>query len=245
MRAGVVAGCLFILGCGPVGAPGMEMYEPLWEAPSFDPAAGMIAIDALAEGVLASSCGWDVPADPQGTVFADPLLGLGADTLRAGEHDHDDGFGAVGLCRAEPVEGAPYFRLVAAGFESDEDLDGSGAIGDSALSLDFWRDDAPRAVGESGGRRNIYVDVVDENGATLNADNAPELQIVRRTLGGASELYPVAAKVDEFDTRLPMLGGERISVSIEGVSDEVLNLRAPAEHNVSYVLVFQRLSPGH
>jgi hypothetical protein len=215
----------------------MSAYEPVasWDDELVDK-------DGVILGRAVESCGWDVPALPGQAIFASALLDTAGDTLRAGAHDHDDGLGAVGLCRGTPVPGAPYYRLIAAGFESDEDLDGSGSDADGALHPGFWRDDDPRAVGESGGRHAIYVDVVDENGAVLDRNTAPELRIVKRFHEGPTELIGIDAKgPDEFNTNIPMWGGQRIAISVEGNSDEVMNLRMPANHHVGYVLIFQRV----
>ena len=64
-------------------------------------------------------------------------------------------------------EGEPFFRLVAAGFETDEDINGDGDQAD-ALPVDFWQDPSHAGVGESGGRVNVYIEVVDEDGFTLS-----------------------------------------------------------------------------
>jgi hypothetical protein len=187
-------------------------------------------------------CDFALPIAPPPTVlWADALSATGAGTL--GGHGHDDGLGAVGFCAGVPQPGEPFFRLVAAGVEVDYDIDGDGSDADDYLRVDFWQDpSAFTGFGESGGRVNVYVEIVDEAGAVLNEQSAPEIRIERTIEGGPTDLLPLTSKPpNEFQTNFAMVGGgARYGVQIEGVSDRVINMRLPVNHHVSYVLVFRR-----
>lgn len=186
-------------------------------------------------------CDFEAPVPAAAPVlWAAPLSQTGAATL--GGHGHDDGKGPVGFCPGTPVSGQPYYRLIAAGFETDEDVTNDGDQNDP-LPVDFWKDAASFAgVGESGGRVNIYVQIVDAGGNVLNVDNSPEIRVEVETLGGSTQSLPLTSKpANEFQTNFPMTGGgTRYGISIEGASDRVINMRLPVNHHVCYVLVFRR-----
>ena len=172
-------------------------------------------------------------------LWAKPLSATGAGTL--GGHGHDDGKGPVGFCAGTPVSGQPFYRLIAAGFESDEDLDKDG--NNDPLPVDFWKNAASfSGVGESGGRINVYVQIVDGAGKVLNVTTHPEIRIQKTILDGPTESLKLDSKpANEFQTNFPMTGGgTRYGVAIEGASDRVINLRLPVNHHVTYVAVFRR-----
>ena len=188
-------------------------------------------------------CTWDdlrAPEDP--TVFWPATLNAtGADTL--GGHGHDDGRGPIGFCRGTPVAGQPFYRLLAVGFETDDDANGDGDVNDP-LPVDFWRrPDTETGIGESAGRINVYIEVVDEAGVVLNRFSAPEINFVREIHDGPVESFPLTDKpANEFQTNFPMVGGgAAFGAQIEGASDRVLNMRLPNNHHVTFALVFQRV----
>ena len=172
-----------------------------------------------------------------------PLTATGDLTLLG--HGHDDGFGAVGFCAAVPSSGQTTFRLIAAGFETDD-----GDAGLDSLPPYFWRqpelhDDG---VGFSGGRVNVYINVLDENGDVLQGVSAPDVRVVATPLGGETVRIPLDNKpAHEFQTNFNMVGGRmRYSVRLDtaegtAASDEVWNLRLPVNHHVTYELIFQRV----
>jgi len=207
-------------------------------------AAGADAAASDAPGADARPfvCDINDPQPPPNSVLWPAVLSAsGADTL--GGHGHDDGFGAVGYCPGTPAAGQPFYQLVAAGFETDEDLNGVNGNGD-ALPVNFWRDAAHFVgVGESGGRVNIYVDIVDEAGTVLNVDSNPEIRLVRTIYQGPEDVLGLTSKpANEFQTNMPMIGGgTRYSVAIHGASDKVVNMRLPVNHHVTYELIFRRL----
>ncbi len=186
-------------------------------------------------------CDFAAPvAPPASVLWAAPLSGTGADTL--GGHSHDDGNGPVGFCAGTPESGQPFYRLIAAGFETDTDIDNDGDQSD-ALSVDFYKDAASfTGYGESGGRVSIYVQIVDLTGSVLNVLTNPEIHVVRSILNGPTESFPLTDKpANEFQTNFPMTGGgTRYSIAIEGQSDRVINMRLPVNHHVTYVLIFRR-----
>ena len=190
-------------------------------------------------------CDFAAPHPPGADVLWPEVLNrTGIDTL--GGHGHDDGAGAVGFCAGAAIAGQPFYRLLAAGFESDDDTNGDGDQED-ALPVDFWRDEATFVgFGESQGRHHIYVQVVDGAGTVLNRDNAPDIRL-RRTSGDGSldEAYPLDSKpANEFQTNMPMAGGgARYAVAVDGASDHVVNMRMPVNHHVTFVLVFRREMP--
>ncbi len=150
---------------------------------------------------------------------------------------HDDGNGPVGFCPGTPVAGRPFFELIAAGFETDAD------IGVGALAVDFWRDpDSFTGYGNSGGRINVYLEVIDEDGNALERTTAPEIVFSRDLSNGTTDEIPIDDKPDnEFQTNFPMTGGgSRYGAAVKGASDKVINMRLPVNHHVTYVLVFQR-----
>jgi hypothetical protein len=229
--------CLAGLGCD-AGAGAADAA-----APAADAAAGRsdgAPADAGGSDAAPFTCDWDAPQAPaSGVLWAAPLAATGAGTL--GGHGHDDGFGAVGFCPGRPVAGQPFYRLIAAGFETDTDVTGDGDQ-DDALPVDFWQLAPFDGVGESAGRVNIYVDIVGETGAVLGADSNPEIRIVRTIKDGPVDLIPLTSKpANEFQTNMPMTGGAvRYAVRIDGASDEVINMRLPVNHHVTYALVFRR-----
>lgn len=200
------------------------------------------AADAAASDAQPFVCDIDAPQPPPGSVlWPAELSASGAATL--GGHGHDDGFGPLGYCPGTPVPGQPFYQLIAAGFETDEDINGSNGNGD-ALGVSFWRDAGNfDGVGESAGRINIYVDIVDEAGNVLNVDTNPEIRLVRSIHQGPEDVLPLTAKpANEFQTNMPMTGGGvRYSVSVQGASDRVTNMRLPVNHHVTFVLIFRRL----
>ena len=206
--------------------------------------AGGAAGSAGAGGTL--PCDWDQPlAPPASVLWAEPLTKTGAETL--GGHGHDDGHGPVGFCAGSPSGGEPFFRLVAAGFETDTDIDADGGDGDDPLPVDFWVDAASfTGVGESGGRVAIYVQILDEQDQVLNVDSAPEIRVERTIKDGPVEAFPLTSKPPaEFQTNFPMTGGGsryaiRITTDAGGTSDRVLGMRLPNNHHVCYELVFRR-----
>jgi len=185
----------------------------------------------------------DPKAPPADVLWAAPLAATGADTL--GGHGHDDGFGPVGFCPGTPVAGEPFFRVIAAGFETDADIDGTGGNGDFPLPVDFWRDpDAFTGYGESGGRVNVYMEVVDESGQVLDRQTAPEIYYARSTSAGPLDEFQIDDKPDnEFQTNFNMSGGgARYGIAVRGASDRVINMRLPVNHHVTYTVVFQRVA---
>jgi hypothetical protein len=206
-----------------------------------------VADDAPAD-VPPPPCDFAAPESPppgSPVLWAAPLSGTGADTL--GGHGHDDGRGPAGFCAGVRTPGATFYELVAAGFETDVDIHGDGEAGDDPLPVDFWRDPGSfTGFGESGGRVNVYIELVDESGAVLNADTAPDVRIARAILDGPSEEFRLTTKPPaEFQTNLPMVGGGvrygfGLTDSSGAASDRVINLRLPNNHHVCYVLVFRR-----
>ncbi len=188
-------------------------------------------------------CDIDSPQPPPGSVLWPAALSAsGAQTLNG--HGHDDGFGAVGYCPGTPVSGQPFYQLIAAGFETDEDINGSNGNADF-LPVDFWRDPGSFVgMGESAGRVNIYIDVVDESGTVLNVDSNPEIRLLRSIHQGPEDALPLTSKpANEFQTNLPMTGGgTRYSLSIQGSSDRVVNMRLPVNHHVTFILIFRRIA---
>jgi len=174
--------------------------------------------------------------------WAEVLTRTGAETLRG--HGHDDERGPIGFCAGSPIAGQPFFRLLAAGFETDEDINADGDQGDP-LPVDFWRDPSHDGVGESGGRVNVYIELVDEAGAVLNRLSAPGVRFVREIRDGPVEAFDLTDKPpNEFQTNFPMTGGSALfAASIEGASDRVFNMRLPVNHHVTFVLVFRRELP--
>ena len=114
------------------------------------------------------SCDFSSPvAPPAGVLWAAPLSATGAGTL--GGHGHDDGKGPVGFCAGTKLAGKPFYRLLAAGFETDDP-----ALKTGPLAVDFWKNAASfSGVGESGGRINVYVQIVDQNDKVLNVTTDP------------------------------------------------------------------------
>ena len=185
-------------------------------------------------------CDFNQPQPPGGnTLWAAPLSATGDQTL--GGHSHDDGFGPVGHCPGARSQGQPYYALLAAGFETDTDIDNDNEQF-SALPPTFWRDaQAFTGYGESAGRVNIYVDIVDADGTVLNVDSNPEIRLVQSIYEGPQLTIPLTSKPPgEFQTNMPMTGGARYAVSIAGASDQVINMRLPVNHHVTYCLVFRR-----
>lgn len=185
-------------------------------------------------------CDFASPAPPtSGVRWPAAFTATGPNTL--GGHGHDDGKGLVGFCPGTKVAGQPFYRLVAAGFETDEDLNKNGA--NDPLSVDFWKTPATFAgLGESGGRINVYVQIVDQNDKVLNVTTNPEIRIEKTILDGPTESLSLDSKPqNEFQTNFPMTGGgTRYGAAIEGASDRVINLRLPGNHHVTYTLVFRR-----
>jgi hypothetical protein len=207
-----------------------------------DAAAGSADSMLLPPDAAAYACDFDDPrAPPPGVLWAAPLAASGAETLAG--HGHDDQFGPVGYCPGTPVAGQPFYRLIAAGFETDVDIDGDNQAGDDALGVDFWRDSQGfTGFGESGGRVNVYLHVVDGDGNVLNRDNAPGLTF-RRTIhdGPVDDIAVDAKPANEFQTNFAMIGGgARYAAEVVGASDRVINMRLPVNHHVTYVLVFRR-----
>jgi hypothetical protein len=189
------------------------------------------------DAAIAAACEWGNPQAPadSGVLWAAPLTLTGEETL--GGHGHNDGNGPVGHCAGTPVAGQPFYRLIAAGFETDENTGGG------ALPADFWRNAQEfTGYGESGGRVHVYIDVVDENGQILNGDSTPDLRVRREAFEGPTDLIAMTSKpLTEFQTNFNMVGGgARYAVSIEGASDKVINMRLPVNHHVCYMLIFQR-----
>ncbi len=180
-------------------------------------------------------------SSPADVLWPDALAATGDQTL--GGHGHDDGKGPVIYCPGEPAAGAPFFRLIAAGVEVDFDIQADGSDADDYLRVDFYDDPATfTGLGESGGRVNVYVEVLDASGSPLDVMSAPEILILRTIEGGPTDELPLTSKPpNEFQTNFPMVGGgATYGVSIVGASDRVEKLRLPVNHHVSYVLVFQR-----
>lgn len=173
---------------------------------------------------------------PSGVLWAAPLAASGAGTL--GGHGHDDGKGPVGFCAGTKLSGQPFYRLLAAGFETDDP-----AVKTGPLPVDFWKSAASfTGVGESGGRINVYVQIVDQSDKVLNVTTNPEIKIQKTILDGPTESLSLDSKpANEFQTNFPMTGGgTRYGAAIEGASDRVINMRLPVNHHVTYVLVFRR-----
>ena len=185
-------------------------------------------------------CDFDATNPPPGSVlWAAPLSASGAATL--GGHGHDDGKGPVGFCAGASLSGQPFYRLIAAGFETDEDIDKDGQ--NDPLPVDFWKNAASfSGVGESGGRINVYIQIVDATGTVLNGASNPEIKIKRTIKDGPTDLIPLDQKpANEFQTNFPMTGsGTRYGTEIEGASDRVINMRLPVNHHVTYTLVYRR-----
>jgi hypothetical protein len=200
------------------------------------------AIDAPASDATPFVCDFGQPQGPPSSVlWAAPLSGTGAQTL--GGHSHYDGHGPVGYCPGARVNGQPFYELIAVGFETDTDIDGDGEQF-SALPPGFWRDAQMfTGYGESAGRVNIYVDIVDEVGTVLNTDSNPEIRLIQAVNQGPELAIPLTSKpANEFQTNMPMTGGARYAVSVEGASDQVINMRLPVNHHVTYCLVFRRMT---
>jgi len=199
---------------------------------------------APADAVPPRPCTFDDPRAPgAGVLWAAPLAGTGDMTL--GGHGHNDSFGPVGWCAGTKVAGQPFFRLIAAGFETDTDIDNDGDQAD-ALPVDFWRNPSTfTGYGESAGRVNIYIDVVDEQGNVLNIDSNPELKFVRTIKDGPVDTFPLTSKpANEFQTNFNMTGGgTRYQVGIDGASDQVVNMLLSVNHHVTYELIFRREAP--
>ncbi|HJL20388.1 MAG TPA: hypothetical protein RMH99_32270 [Sandaracinaceae bacterium LLY-WYZ-13_1] len=254
-RAPWIGGLLLLAACGepaPERDAGLDEGSPT-DAAGLDAAGGPDAsLDAAVmdaagpdAGVDAGAppCAWDDPRPPPPSVlWPDVLNGTGAETL--GGHGHDDGRGPVGFCAGTPAPGEPFYRLVAVGFETDEDVNGDGDQAD-ALPVGFWRDPASfDGVGESAGRINVYLEVVDESGAVLDRRTDPALRFVREIRDGPTDPIPIDDKPDaEFQTNFPMTGGAVYAVEVEGASDRVHNLRLPVNHHVTFALVFRRERP--
>jgi hypothetical protein len=190
-------------------------------------------------------CDFGAPVPPPpGVLWAAPLAATGAETL--GGHGHDDDNGAVGFCPGTPVPGQPFYQLVAAGFETDTDINGNGDAGDFFLPVDFWRDPGSfTGYGESGGRVNVYMEVVDDTGVVLNRQSDPDIMFARSTTAGPLDDILIDSKpANEFQTNFNMSGGgARYGIAVKGASDRVINMRLPVNHHVTYVLVFQRIPP--
>lgn len=262
IRAALFATCVAFLGCGDDassggggaggsssgGAPTGGASSGVGGSTSAVGGGGTAAPGGGGEGGSGGEappppCDFAAPVAPPGEVlWPAELSATGASTLHG--HGHDDGFGPVGFCPGAPVAGQPFHRLIAAGFESDEDLDADGEAGNDPLPVDFYGDPASfDGLGESGGRVNVYVEIVDaDTGEVLDASTAPEIRIARTILDGPSDSIPLDDKPpNEFQTNFPMVGGGvRYGVAIEGASDRVINLRLPVNHHVCYVLVFER-----
>ena len=202
-----------------------------------------LVIDGAASDATPFVCDLNNPQQPPGSVlWPNALSATGADTLNG--HGHDDSLGAVGFCPGSPVPGQPFYRLIAAGFETDEDINGINGNSD-ALAVDFWRDSSEfTGIGESAGRVNIYVDIVDATNTVLNVVSSPEIRLVRTIYQGPEEVLPLTSKpANEFQTNMPMTGGgSRYSVSVQGASDRVVNMRLPVNHHVTFILIFRRVA---
>ncbi|MBI3205677.1 MAG: hypothetical protein HYZ29_29335 [Myxococcales bacterium] len=192
--------------------------------------------DAATDGPPAV-CDFALPKPPPSSVlWAAPLAATGSNTL--GGHGHDDGKGPVGFCAGTKVAGQPFYRLLAAGFETDDP-----AVKTGPLPVDFWKNAASfTGVGESGGRINVYVQIVDQTGKVLNVTTNPEIKVQKTILDGPTESLSLDSKpANEFQMNFPMTGGgTRYGAAIEGASDRVINLRLPVNHHVTYVLAFRR-----
>ncbi len=223
---------------------GVDVRDASLDVPA--DAAADASVDAARDAVDAEAdapafvCDFDSPQVPPSSVrWAGLLDGSGEATL--GGHGHDDGAGPIGFCPGTPVPGSPFYRLIAAGFETDVDTNSDGDMNDG-LRPGFHTAEPFIGVGESGGRVNVYVDVLDESGVALNRDSAPELALLREVFGFSVDRIPLDAKPpNEFQTNAPMTGGgARFGVQVEGASDRVVNMRLPNNHHVTFVLVFQR-----
>jgi hypothetical protein len=194
-------------------------------------------------GTGPAPCDPSNPTPPPSSVLWPSLLtGTGPDTLNG--HGHDDGKGPVGYCAFSARPGEPYYDIIAVGFESDQDLNADNDENDS-LAVDFYGDPASfGGVGESGGRINIYAQVLDDSGVVLSGSTAPELRLVVTAEGGTPLSLPLDNKpANEFQTNYPMVGGgNSYGIAIEGQSDRVFNMRLPNNHHVTFVVVFQRRS---
>lgn len=186
-----------------------------------------------------ATCDFGSPQPPpSGVLWAAPLAASGASTL--GGHGHDDGKGPVGFCAGTKLAGQPFHRLIAAGFETDDP-----AVESGPLPVDFWKNAASfTGIGESGGRINVYIQIVGPNDEVLNVTTNPEIKIQKSILDGPTESLSLDSKpANEFQTNFPMTGGgTRYGAAIEGASDRVINMRLPVNHHVTYVLVFRRES---
>jgi len=215
------------------------------DAPPSSDAAADAALDAIAPDAPPPPCTFDAPLPPPASVlWPTQLSATGMDTLA--RHGHDDGHGPVGFCAGTPVAGQPFYRLIAAAFEVDYDVDNSGASGDFTIHPTFWRDPAAfDGLAESGGRVAVYVDIVDPAGQVLNVTTNPEISLTREIDGGPTEQFPLTSKpASEFQTNVPMVGGgQRYAFAVTGASDKVLNMRLPNNHHLTYELVFRRELP--
>ena len=204
-----------------------------------------VTLDASTPDAPAPPCTFDNPLPPPSSVLWPPQLSAsGMDTLA--RHGHDDGHGPVGFCAGARVTGQPFYRLIAAAFEVDYDVNSSGASGDFAIHPTFWRDPATfDGLAESGGRVAVYVDIVDAAGQVLNVTTNPEITLTREIDGGPTDQFPLTSKpADEFQTNVPMVGGgQRYAFSVTGASDKVINMRLPNNHHLTYELVFRRELP--
>jgi len=229
--------------CGDSGETGNEVDGSTAniDAPSSD--APVVIADAATIDATPFVCDINNPQPPPGTVlWPSALSATGSQTLNG--HGHDDSFGAVGFCPGTQVAGQPFYQLIAAGFETDEDINGSNGNAD-ALAVDFWRNSAGfTGIGESAGRVNIYVDIVNEAGTVLNFDSNPEIRLVRNAYQGPEDILPLTSKpANEFQTNMPMTGGgTRYSLSVQGASDRVVNMRLPVNHHVTFMLIFRRVA---
>ena len=136
----------------------------------------------------------------------------------------------------------PYYKIIAVGFETDEDLNNDNDEND-ALLVDFYADPGSyTGVGESGGRINIYAQILDEMGNVLSGQSAPELSYELTIEGTDPLVLPLDNKpANEFQTNHPMTGGNTYGIRVNGApSDRVYNMRLPNNHHVTFTVVFQR-----
>ncbi len=123
------------------------------DAAASDASGGDAAVADAGSGIDAAPfvCDFRDPRPPGAEVlWPSQLSATGADTL--GGHGHDDSYGPVGFCPGTPQAGMPFYRLIAAGFETDTDITGDGDQADF-LPVDFWRDPNNfSGYGESAGR---------------------------------------------------------------------------------------------
>ncbi len=203
-------------------------------------AAPDASADASPDIITVPDCDFDSPNPPPSSVLWPAMLSAsGSGTL--GGHGHDDGKGPIGFCQGTPVAGQPFYRLIAVGFESDTDVTGDGKQ-DDPLPVDFWKNSANfTGLGESQGRINVYIEIVDASDKVLNVLSHPNIRIKRTIKDGPTDLMPLTDKpVNEFQTNFPMSGGARYGVELEGASDRVINMRLPVNHHVTFTLVFRR-----